>query len=160
MPLSLGHSSTTLPSKAASSLSSPLPGHWHSPLWALQSAITSSTDQVTLDFPLHDWLTVGSLNISLGVTVDPLTSVMLVVATGVSLMVQIYSLGYMRGDPGYSRYFAIMCLFTRLHGGPGNIQQHRSNVRVLGVGGSVFLPADRFLVQPALPQPQPQRRPL
>ena len=80
--------------------------------WALQSAITSATDQVVLDFPLHEWLTVGSLNISLGVTVDPLTSVMLVVATGVSLMVQIYSLGYMRGDPGYSRYFAIMCLFT------------------------------------------------
>ena len=80
--------------------------------WALQSAITSATDQVILDFPLHEWITVGSLTISLGVTVDPLTSVMLVVATGVSLMVQIYSLGYMRGDPGYSRYFAIMCLFT------------------------------------------------
>ena len=83
--------------------------------WALQSAISASggpADQVTLAFPLHEWVTVGSLNISLGVTVDPLTSVMLVVATGVSLMVQIYSLGYMRGDPGYSRYFAIMCLFT------------------------------------------------
>ena len=37
---------------------------------------------------------------------------MLVVVTGVSLMVQIYSLGYMRGDPGYARYFAFMSLFT------------------------------------------------
>ena len=80
--------------------------------WALQSVITAATEQVTLDFPVHEWITVGSLTISLGVTLDPLTSVMLVVATGVSLMVQIYSLAYMRGDPGYSRYFAIMCLFT------------------------------------------------
>ena len=80
--------------------------------WALQSVIAAGPGQVTLDFPVHEWITVGSLTISLGVTVDPLTSVMLVVATGVSLMVQIYSLGYMRGDPGYSRYFAIMCLFT------------------------------------------------
>ena len=37
---------------------------------------------------------------------------MLVVVTGVSLMVQIYSLGYMRGDPSFSRYFAFMGLFT------------------------------------------------
>ena len=68
--------------------------------WALQSAITSATDQVTLDFPLHEWLTVGSLNISLGVTVDPLTSVMLVVATGVSLMVQILLSGLHARGPG------------------------------------------------------------
>ena len=37
---------------------------------------------------------------------------MLVVVTGVSLMVQVYSIGYMRGDPGYARYFAYMSLFT------------------------------------------------
>ena len=44
--------------------------------------------------------------------VDELTAIMLVVVTGVSLMVQIYSVGYMRGDPGYPRYFAVMSLFT------------------------------------------------
>ncbi|MAG11349.1 MAG: hypothetical protein CMI52_00880 [Parcubacteria group bacterium] len=37
---------------------------------------------------------------------------MLVVVTGVSLMVQVYSLGYMRGDPGFARYYAYMSLFT------------------------------------------------
>ena len=44
--------------------------------------------------------------------VDPLTAIMLVVVTGVSLMVQVYSIGYMHGDPGYARYFAYMALFT------------------------------------------------
>ena len=43
---------------------------------------------------------------------DPLTAIMLVVVTGVSLMVQIYSVGYMHGDDGYARYFAYMSLFT------------------------------------------------
>ena len=43
---------------------------------------------------------------------DGLTAIMLVVVTGVSLLVQIYSTGYMKGDPGYARYFAYMSFFT------------------------------------------------
>ena len=76
--------------------------------WTLQSLITEQAPS----FSSHEWITAGDLQISLGVIVDPLTAIMLVVVTGVSLMVQVYSLGYMRGDPGFSRYFAIMCLFT------------------------------------------------
>jgi NADH-quinone oxidoreductase subunit L len=48
----------------------------------------------------------------LGLLVDPLTAIMLVVVTSVSLLVQIYSTGYMHGDTGYARYFAFMALFT------------------------------------------------
>ncbi|MBI4268026.1 MAG: NADH-quinone oxidoreductase subunit L, partial [Chloroflexi bacterium] len=55
---------------------------------------------------------IGDLNIHVGLLVDSLTAVMLVVVTGVSLMVQIYSQGYMHGDPGYHRYYAWMSLFT------------------------------------------------
>ena len=77
-------------------------------LWAVQSVI----DRGPLVFPTHEWMTVGDLTIRIGLIVDPLTVIMLVVITSVSLMVQIYSIGYMRGDPGYARYFAIMCLFT------------------------------------------------
>ncbi|MBI4213279.1 MAG: NADH-quinone oxidoreductase subunit L [Chloroflexi bacterium] len=59
------------------------------------------------------WLPLsGAFGLSLGFQVDPLTATMLVVVTSVSLLVQIYSLGYMRGDAGYSRYFAAMSLFT------------------------------------------------
>jgi NADH-quinone oxidoreductase subunit L len=58
------------------------------------------------------WAVIGSLNIHIGVLVDALTAVMVVVVTFVSLMVQIYSQGYMKGDPGYPRYYAFMSLFT------------------------------------------------
>ena len=77
--------------------------------WALQSVIVGERP---LDFTSHEWITVGDLTIRLGLIVDELTAIMLVVVTGVSLMVQVYSLGYMRDDPSYSRYFAIMSLFT------------------------------------------------
>ncbi|MEO6877046.1 MAG: proton-conducting transporter membrane subunit, partial [Gemmatimonadaceae bacterium] len=60
----------------------------------------------------HHWYTAGALNVNLGVRVDGLTAIMLVVVTTVSLLVQIYSQGYMAGDPGYGRYYAHMCLFT------------------------------------------------
>ena len=60
----------------------------------------------------HEWLTVGGFDFSIGLIVDPLTVVMLLVVSGVSLMIQVYSVGYMKGDPGYARYYAYMSLFT------------------------------------------------
>ncbi|MHB1414298.1 MAG: NADH-quinone oxidoreductase subunit L [Chloroflexota bacterium] len=58
------------------------------------------------------WFSLGDTQFRLGLMVDSLTAMMLIVVTGVSLLVQIYSQGYMHGDPGYSRYFAFMALFT------------------------------------------------
>jgi NADH-quinone oxidoreductase subunit L len=60
----------------------------------------------------HQWFTAGDLTVPIGVRVDGLTAVMLVVVTTVAFLVQVYSTGYMQGDPGYGRYFAHMCLFT------------------------------------------------
>ncbi len=60
----------------------------------------------------HEWFTAGSLTVNLGVRIDGLTAAMLMVVTSVSFLVQVYSTGYMKGDPGYGRYFAHMCLFT------------------------------------------------
>ena len=60
----------------------------------------------------HEWLVVGDFDLSLGIFMDGLTAIMLVVVTGVSLLVQIYSTGYMKDDPGYARYFAYMSFFT------------------------------------------------
>ena len=48
----------------------------------------------------------------MGLLLDPLSSIMLVVVTSVSLLVQIYSVGYMHDDKSYSRYFAYLSLFT------------------------------------------------
>src|SRR5690242_13342264 len=60
----------------------------------------------------HHWYSAGPLSVNLGVRVDGLTAIMLVVVTTVSFLVQLYSTGYMEGDPGYGRYYAHMCLFT------------------------------------------------
>ena len=67
-----------------------------------------------IDYGVHEWLTVGAFTFNVGILMDPLTAVMLVVVTGVSLMIQIYSLGYMSEEEnrGFSRYYAYMSLFT------------------------------------------------
>ena len=65
-----------------------------------------------LNIGTHELFTAGELVVNVGVRIDGLTSVMLVVVTGVSLLVQVYSTGYMDGDHGYRRYFAFMALFT------------------------------------------------
>ncbi|MCZ6545601.1 MAG: proton-conducting transporter membrane subunit, partial [Chloroflexi bacterium] len=67
---------------------------------------------VPIGFATHELFSAGSLTVNVGARLDGLTAVMLVVVTGVSLMVQIYSIGYMHGDRGIARYFAFMSLFT------------------------------------------------
>ena len=61
---------------------------------------------------VYQWLQAGSLSIEVGFLVDSLTAMMLVVVTFVSLMVHIYTIGYMKGDDGYSRFFSYISLFT------------------------------------------------
>lgn len=61
---------------------------------------------------VYQWLQAGSLSIEVGFMVDALTTVMMVVVTFVSLMVHIYTIGYMHDDPGYSRFFSYISLFT------------------------------------------------
>ena len=66
-----------------------------------------------LEVPAINWITIGNaFNFKVGIIVDSLTAVMLVVVTTVSLMVQVYSHGYMKGDASYHRYYAWMSLFT------------------------------------------------
>ena len=79
-------------------------------IWALTEVMGDPHHVLEMD-PIR-WLVVGNLTINIGVIMDSLTAVMLVVVTAVSLMVQIYSQGYMQGDPGYHRYYAWMSLFT------------------------------------------------
>ena len=65
-----------------------------------------------IGFDPHTLFTAGDLTVQIGARIDGLSAIMLVVVTGVSLMVQIYSLGYMKGDGGFRRYYAYMSLFT------------------------------------------------
>jgi len=62
--------------------------------------------------PLYTWLTSGDLRVGLGMTIDRLTAAMLILVTTVSALVHVYTIGYMRGDKGYARFFAYIALFT------------------------------------------------
>ena len=80
-------------------------------VWALIEVMAAPGH--SLPVPDINWVVIeGGITIHLGLMVDSLTAVMLIVVSLVSLMVQIYSQGYMHGDPGYHRYFAFMSLFT------------------------------------------------
>ncbi len=58
------------------------------------------------------WLPLGELNFDLGILLDPISVMMLIVISTVSLMVHIYSFGYMHGEQGFQRYYAFLSLFT------------------------------------------------
>lgn len=61
---------------------------------------------------LYEWMVVGGLKMEVGFLVDGLTAMMMCVVTFVSLMVHIYTIGYMEEDAGYNRFFAYISLFT------------------------------------------------
>ena len=66
----------------------------------------------TFNGDVYTWLQSGDLKLSIGFLIDPLTTTMLLVVTFVSLMVHIYTIGYMADDPGYTRFFSYISLFT------------------------------------------------
>jgi len=61
---------------------------------------------------IYEWMTVGGLKMEVGFLIDGLTAMMMCVVTFVSLMVHIYTIGYMEEDDGYNRFFAYISLFT------------------------------------------------
>ena len=61
---------------------------------------------------IYEWMVVGGLKMEIGFMVDGLTAMMMCVVTFVSLMVHIYTIGYMEEDAGYNRFFAYISLFT------------------------------------------------
>jgi NADH-quinone oxidoreductase subunit L len=61
---------------------------------------------------IYEWMNVGSLKMEVGFLVDSLTAMMMVIVTFVSLMVHIYTIGYMAEDDGYERFFSYISLFT------------------------------------------------
>ena len=62
--------------------------------------------------PAYTWITSGDTKLEIGFLIDRLSALMMVVVTFVSLMVHIYTIGYMKDDPGYQRFFAYISLFT------------------------------------------------
>ncbi|MDT7928107.1 NADH-quinone oxidoreductase subunit L [Tepidimonas sp.] len=79
------------------------------------SAITLkrvALDGAYFDQTIYEWMVIGGLKMEIGFLVDGLTAMMMCVVTFVSLMVHIYTIGYMEDDAGYNRFFAYISLFT------------------------------------------------
>ncbi len=69
-------------------------------------------DGARFNATIYQWAVIDKLVMEVGFLVDGLTAMMMVVVTFVSLMVHIYTVGYMKGDPGYQRFFSYISLFT------------------------------------------------
>ena len=69
-------------------------------------------DGAVFDETIYTWMVSGNIKFEVGFLVDRLTVVMMTVVTSVSLMVHIYTIGYMVDDPGYQRFFSYISLFT------------------------------------------------
>ncbi|MDA0270949.1 MAG: NADH-quinone oxidoreductase subunit L [Chloroflexi bacterium] len=83
---------------------------WLLSVWALDTTI--GHDGEALAWGTHHWFSLFNFEVSFGIRLDGLSGVMIFVVTSISLLVQVYSTGYMSGDGGYSRFFALMSLFT------------------------------------------------
>ena len=71
-----------------------------------------AVDGARFNETIYEWMVVGGLKMEVGFLIDGLTAMMMCVVTFVSLMVHIYTIGYMEEDDGYNRFFAYISLFT------------------------------------------------
>ncbi|RYE67360.1 MAG: NADH-quinone oxidoreductase subunit L, partial [Oxalobacteraceae bacterium] len=77
-----------------------------------QTLYSVAADGARFNATLYEWMNLGPLKMEVGFLVDGLTAMMMVVVTFVSLMVHIYTIGYMEEDDGYQRFFSYISLFT------------------------------------------------
>jgi len=77
-------------------------------MWTLADVLQGNTFVGTV----YSWATIGGVKLEVGFLIDTLTATMMCVVTSVSLMVHIYTIGYMADDPGYQRFFSYISLFT------------------------------------------------
>jgi NADH-quinone oxidoreductase subunit L len=71
-----------------------------------------AADGVRFEGTVYEWMVLGGLRMEIGFLIDGLSAMMMCVVTFVSLMVHIYTIGYMEEDPGYQRFFSYISLFT------------------------------------------------
>jgi NADH-quinone oxidoreductase subunit L len=71
----------------------------------------NASDVKSFTVPLFDWIQVGALRIPFSFLVDPLSSIMLLIVTGIGFLIHVYSAGYMHNDGGFAKFFAYLNLF-------------------------------------------------
>ncbi len=95
----VAHTATIIPVAIAAALS----------LYVLNYQVTTND---VFNENLYTWMSTGNISVGVGFLIDNLTAMMMVVVTSVSLLVHIFSVGYMKGDEGYNRFFSYISLFT------------------------------------------------
>src|SRR5438093_7039306 len=76
------------------------------------SAFVDITQGTPVRLTLYSWISSGSFQVPIGFYIDRLAAAMLLLVTIVSGLVHVYTIGYMRGDAGYARFFSYIALFT------------------------------------------------
>jgi len=68
-------------------------------------------EDATFLVPIFEWFNAGSLKVSLSFLIDPLSSIMLLIVTGIGFLIHVYSIGYMKEDQGFNKFFSYLNLF-------------------------------------------------
>ncbi len=72
---------------------------------------SAPAEERAISYKLLDWLSVGKINVGISYMIDQLSIIFILVITGVGALIHLYSTGYMKGDPGYARFFTYLNLF-------------------------------------------------
>ncbi|MFN3704419.1 MAG: NADH-quinone oxidoreductase subunit L [Thermoflexales bacterium] len=78
---------------------------------ALFAQVAGDSEHAAVHVKVLPWISAGPLQVSWGLLVDPLSSVMMLIVTGIGALIHIYSIGYMHGDPRFQRFFVYLNLF-------------------------------------------------
>ena len=81
-------------------------------LLAVRSLLAMPAGERSISQTVYAWVASGHLGVGMSFLLDPLSAVMILVVSGVSFVIHIYSVGYMKGDPGYFRFFSYLNLFV------------------------------------------------
>jgi NADH-quinone oxidoreductase subunit L len=84
---------------------------WLAAVVVINASLSGGLGEEGLTVTLWEWIPAGAFSVDIGFFVDNLTAVLLIVVTTIGMLVHVYSIGYMRHDPGYWRFFAYLNLF-------------------------------------------------
>src|SRR5207253_1505538 len=73
--------------------------------------LSTPAESRAIHYKLFDWIAVGNVNVGISFLIDQLSIIFILIITGVGALIHLYSIGYMKGDPGYTRFFTYLNLF-------------------------------------------------
>jgi len=82
--------------------------------WLQLKGLDAAGRALGIESSAWHWIDMGNLSIDLSMVVDPLSAIMILVITGIGSLIHIYSAGYMKGDPGFAKFFAYLNLFVAM----------------------------------------------